>query len=82
LPPTICSCWIRTASGFADCARRARGAGSAGDAAARQPIARELEHYVKNLIGVTVDVEVVDPFGIERVTIGKAKRVLDRRPKH
>jgi len=53
-----------------------------GDAAARQPIARELEHYVKNLIGVTVDVEVVDPFGIERVTIGKAKRVLDRRPKH
>jgi len=52
-----------------------------GDAAARQPIARELEHFVKNLIGVTVEVEVVDPFGIERVTIGKAKRVLDRRPK-
>jgi len=52
-----------------------------GDAAARQPIARELEHYVKNLIGVTVEVEVVDPFGIERVTIGKAKRVLDCRPK-
>jgi phenylacetate-CoA ligase len=53
----------------------------AGDAAARHPIARELERYVKNLIGVTVDVEVVDPFGIERVTIGKARRVLDRRPK-
>ena len=52
-----------------------------GDAAARQPIARELEHYVKNVIGVTVEVEVVDPFGIERVTIGKAKRVLDCRPK-
>ena len=52
-----------------------------GDAAARQPIARELEHFVKNLIGVTVEVEVVDPFGIERVTIGKARRVLDRRPK-
>jgi len=52
-----------------------------GDAASRQPVARELEHYIKNLIGVTVEVEVVDPFGIERVTIGKAKRVLDRRPK-
>src|SRR5262249_46402858 len=52
-----------------------------GDAAARQPIARELEHYIKNLIGVTVEVEVVDPYGIERVTIGKARRVLDRRPK-
>jgi phenylacetate-CoA ligase len=53
-----------------------------GDATARQPIARELERHVKNLIGVTVEVEVVDPYGIERVTIGKAKRVLDRRPKH
>jgi len=53
-----------------------------GDAAARQPIARELEHSIKNLIGVTVEVEVVDPYAIERVTIGKAKRVLDRRPRH
>jgi phenylacetate-CoA ligase len=53
-----------------------------GDAAARQPIARELERYIKNLIGVSVEVEVLDPFGIERVTVGKAKRVLDRRPKH
>jgi phenylacetate-CoA ligase len=50
-----------------------------GDSAARHPIARELEHRVKDLIGVTVEVEVVDPFGIERVTVGKAKRVLDRR---
>src|SRR5690242_7830043 len=53
-----------------------------GDAAARQPIARELERYIKQLIGVSVDVEVFDPFGIERVTVGKAKRVPDRRPKH
>jgi phenylacetate-CoA ligase len=52
-----------------------------GDSAVRQPIARELEHRVKDLIGVTVEVEVVDPFGIERVTVGKAKRVLDRRLK-
>jgi len=41
----------------------------------------QLEHRVKDLIGVTVEVEVVDPFGIERVTVGKAKRVLDRRLK-
>ena len=49
--------------------------------AARLPIARELQHYIKNLVGVTADVEVVDPQGIERVTVGKAKRVLDRRPR-
>jgi phenylacetate-CoA ligase len=53
----------------------------AGGFAVRQPIARELQHRVKDLIGVTVEVEVVDPFGIERVTVGKAKRVLDCRPK-
>jgi phenylacetate-CoA ligase len=53
----------------------------AGDAALRQPIANELERTVKHLVGVSVNVEVADPFTIERVTIGKAKRVIDRRPK-
>ncbi len=53
----------------------------AGDAAVRQPVAKELERCIKNLIGVSVNVEVADPSTIERVTIGKAKRVLDRRPK-
>jgi phenylacetate-CoA ligase len=52
-----------------------------GDAAARHPIAHELEHVIKNLIGVTVEVEVADPGTIERVTVGKARRVVDRRPK-
>ena len=54
----------------------------AGSSSARQPIARNLEHTIKNLVGVTVAVELIDPGGIERVTVGKAKRVVDRRPRH
>jgi len=41
----------------------------------------ELEHQIKSYIGVSSQVEVVAPFAIERVTIGKAKRVIDKRPK-
>ena len=64
--------------------RRAdRGASSArrvpaatdGDAAAPQ-----LAHHIKSLIGVTADVRVVQRGGIER-SLGKAKRVVDKRPK-
>jgi len=47
----------------------------------RQRLAGELQHRIKNLIGVTAQVEVTQPFAIERVTVGKAKRVLDNRPK-
>ena len=47
----------------------------------RQRLAGELQHRIKNLIGVTARVEVTQPFAIERVTVGKAKRVLDNRPK-
>jgi phenylacetate-CoA ligase len=54
----------------------------AGSSSAQQLIARNLEHTIKNLIGVTVEVELIEPGGIERVTVGKAKRVLDRRPRH
>jgi len=55
---------------------RSAAAGSAdGDAAGRK-----LAHLIKNLIGVTADVRVVAPGGIER-SLGKAKRVLDKRPK-
>ncbi len=39
-----------------------------------------LSHLIKSLIGVTADVRVVAPGGIER-SLGKAKRVVDRRPK-
>ena len=39
-----------------------------------------LSHLIKSLIGVTADVRVVSPGGIER-SLGKAKRVVDKRPK-
>jgi phenylacetate-CoA ligase len=38
-----------------------------------------LAHLVKSRIGVTVDVEVVEPEGIER-SVGKMRRVVDQRP--
>jgi phenylacetate-CoA ligase len=47
----------------------------------RARLATELAHDIKALIGVTAAVEVLLPFALERVTLGKAKRVLDRRPK-
>ena len=55
---------------------RAPGAGSAdGDAAGAK-----LAHLVKSLIGVTAEVRVAQSGGIER-SVGKAKRVVDKRPK-
>ncbi|KAA5602273.1 phenylacetate--CoA ligase PaaK [Blastochloris sulfoviridis] len=52
----------------------------AADAAVRAVQAKELTHHVKAIVGVTVRVNVVDPNSIER-SIGKAKRVLDMRPR-
>lgn len=48
---------------------------------ARAAAGHDLQHRIKNLIGVSAHVEVVAPFEIERVTLGKARRVIDRRPK-
>jgi phenylacetate-CoA ligase len=39
----------------------------------------ELRRLVKSSIGVTVDVHVVEPAGVER-SMGKMKRIVDRRP--
>ncbi|HEY7760063.1 MAG TPA: phenylacetate--CoA ligase PaaK [Burkholderiales bacterium] len=47
----------------------------------RDTVAHELRHHIKSYIGVSTRIEVVDPFAIERVTVGKAKRLIDRRPK-
>ena len=47
----------------------------------KEALAKELTHHIKSLIGVSAKVIVGDPFSIERVTVGKAKRVVDRRPK-
>ncbi|HSD42777.1 MAG TPA: phenylacetate--CoA ligase PaaK [Burkholderiales bacterium] len=42
--------------------------------------ARELEHHIKSYVGVTTHVVLVRPGAIER-SAGKAKRVIDTRPK-
>jgi len=47
----------------------------------KQALSKELQHHIKSLIGVSATVLVGEPFSIERVTIGKAKRVVDRRPR-
>jgi len=39
-----------------------------------------LAHLVKSTIGVTVEVRVVSPGMVERA-LGKAKRVVDKRPR-
>ncbi len=46
----------------------------------REAATGELIKSVKDTIGVTAAVSVVDPGTIER-SVGKAKRVIDRRPK-
>ena len=46
----------------------------------RSRSAGELAHLVKSLIGVTSTVTVADPGGVER-SQGKARRVIDKRPK-
>ena len=44
-------------------------------------LARELEHNIKTFVGVTTSVTLAAPEGIERTLTGKAKRVIDQRPK-
>ena len=41
---------------------------------------RDLAHHIKALIGVTAAVRTVKPGSVER-SVGKAKRVIDLRPK-
>ena len=52
----------------------------ASDSAARAASAKELAHHIKSVVGVSTRIEVRDPSGIVR-SEGKAKRVLDNRPK-
>ncbi len=47
----------------------------------RGAIARELQHRIKTLIGVSTTVEVGLPDSIERTLVGKARRVIDKRPR-
>lgn len=55
-------------------------AGAGADAAARDAAARELAHHIKSVVGVTAAVVVNEPGGVER-SAGKARRVVDKRPR-
>ena len=54
---------------------REKGAGAPADEAA----ARALVHHVKSSVGVSVHVRILAPGTLER-SVGKARRVIDRRP--
>ncbi len=43
-------------------------------------VAHDLQHHIKSYIGISAKIDIVDVGGIER-SIGKAKRVIDKRPK-
>ncbi|QRQ85095.1 phenylacetate--CoA ligase PaaK [Cupriavidus oxalaticus] len=47
----------------------------------RAALERDLKDQIKTYVGVTTRVQVVAAEGIERTTVGKARRVLDMRPK-
>ena len=53
---------------------------AAAEDAEREMGAHELAHHVKSVVGVTVGVRVVEPGGVDR-SQGKAKRIVDLRPK-
>ncbi len=53
---------------------------NATDAAARTASSKELAHHIKSIVGVSTRIEVRDPETIAR-SEGKAKRVVDNRPK-
>jgi phenylacetate-CoA ligase len=53
---------------------------AAAEAGARTASATDLAHHVKGLVGVTAKITVTDPGGVER-SQGKARRVVDKRPK-
>jgi phenylacetate-CoA ligase len=45
-------------------------------------LAKELQHCIKTYVGVTTKVTLTPPMGIERTLTGKARRVVDKRPKN
>ncbi len=71
---------ILTREGAMDCLRVAveTRPGLAPGSAQAQAAARQLQHEIKAYIGTTADVELRAEGGVER-SLGKAKRVLDRR---
>lgn len=47
----------------------------------RASMAQQLQNRIKNLIGVSTRVDVGMPDSIERTLVGKARRVIDKRPR-
>ena len=52
----------------------------AADHASRRAQSALLKAHIRNVVGIGVEVEVADPGGIER-SMGKARRIVDKRPK-
>ena len=50
------------------------------DDTALEAAAKDLQHHIKSFIGISTKVNVLAPNSIER-SMGKARRVIDRRPK-
>ncbi len=46
-----------------------------------EAVARELTHHIKAFVGVSTRVRVLPAGSVERSSTGKARRVIDRRPK-
>ncbi|HEY1394353.1 MAG TPA: phenylacetate--CoA ligase, partial [Methylibium sp.] len=44
-------------------------------------IAGWVAHRIKTLVGISTRVTVLKPDSIERTLVGKARRVIDKRPK-
>ncbi|GAB3456365.1 phenylacetate--CoA ligase [Insolitispirillum peregrinum] len=44
-------------------------------------LGKELQRHIKTMVGVSTQVQVLDPGTIPRTVVGKAKRVIDNRPK-
>jgi phenylacetate-CoA ligase len=53
-----------------------------GAAGSVDALSRELQHRIKTHIGVTTSVQLLPAQGIERSLTGKARRVVDKRPKN
>ena len=51
------------------------------DDAQRRAIAQELQHHIKTLVGISTHVSVLDADRIPRTQTGKARRVVDNRPR-
>jgi phenylacetate-CoA ligase len=47
----------------------------------RREIAGQLQHRIKTVVGVSTRVVVLEPDSIERTLTGKARRVIDSRPR-